>query len=187
MKSKPIKSYITIGLLVFLLFAPVSGVWILSKFKHYLSAVYLGQLKESFFLNPITPMVSLPIKTLQGDTLDTTQLRGKWILLYFNSHDCTKKRLCFIHMTNMSSIANALKSDRHRLIQLWLTTIPIPKEIPQQADITFSQLDKNSNLESNQYYLVDPFGNMIMRYKNTTPPEKIIKDLQHLMRRSQIG
>gem|GEM_PF-6738533 len=89
----------------------------------------------------------------------------------------------------MSQIESGLKKDQQRLIRLWVTTATTPKGFTHDSDknLLMSQVDEHTDLTPNQFYLVDPFGNLILSYKNNTPASHILIDLQQLMRLSQIG
>jgi cytochrome oxidase Cu insertion factor (SCO1/SenC/PrrC family) len=186
MRRKRIKSFVYLNLLLFLLFAPLLVVSFLAKNKNRLSEFHFSNTTESFFLNPIIPMVSLPVKTAAGMPMDTKKLRGKWILFYFNAERCDKNH-CIPYLANMSTIAHALKQDHQRLIRMWITNASTTDALTKNTGVTLSHIENNTRLEPNQFYLVDPFGNLILSYKNTTSPEQILTDLQRLMRISQIG
>jgi len=188
MSKKSIRSFTLFSLLVFLFFAPPLSVWVLGTQKNRLAELHFDAGTPSFFLNPIIPMVSLPIKTAQGTPLDTTKFRGKWILLYFNTKPCQQHN-CSPYLVNMFQIHNALKKDHLRLIRMWVTTSTLPSELINNKNelVTTSQINDHADLTPNQFYLVDPLGNLILSYKNNTPPEHILIDLQQLMHASQIG
>lgn len=48
-------------------------------------------------------------------------------------------------------------------------------------------LDTLGENASGKVFLVDPLGNVMMRYNNEAPAKGMIKDLQHLIRASRIG
>ena len=43
----------------------------------------------------------------------------------------------------------------------------------------------NPELKSNSIYLIDPYGNLMMQYKNGAEPTGIIKDIERLIRNAR--
>ena len=43
----------------------------------------------------------------------------------------------------------------------------------------------NPELKSNSIYLIDPYGNLMMQYKDGTEPTGIIKDIERLIRNAR--
>ena len=54
--------------------------------------------------------------------------------------------------------------------------------------VTFDAAACDAYCERKLYiYLVDPLGNLMMRYPRDPDPAKLVKDLQRLLRYSRIG
>lgn len=189
MRRKHTKSFVILNMLIFLCIAPTLGTWLIITNKSKLTDMDLVAINnQGFFINPIIPIASLPIATTSGPLFNTAELHGKWILLYFNTETCSKDN-CTPHLTDMSQIHQSLGKDQHRLIRMWLThsTIPQPPCDNHDKQLTMAQIEKVNTLQPNHFYIVDPFGNLILSYADNTSPQTILNDLQHLMRVSPIG
>ena len=188
MRRKHTKSFVILNMLIFLFIAPVLGTWLIITNKSKLTDMDLVATNQGFFINPIIPIASLPIATANGPLFNTAELHGKWILLYFNTEACSENS-CTLHLTDMSQIQQSLGKDQHRLIRMWLThsAIPQPPCDSHDKQLTMAQIKQADTLQPNHFYIVDPFGNLILSYADNTSPQSILNDLQQLMRISPIG
>jgi len=68
------------------------------------------------------------------------------------------------------------------------------KEYPGQKYIDASMINfdsivnafkTNPELKADSIYLIDPYGNLMMQYKNGTKPTGIIKDIERLIRNAR--
>ncbi|HYN13384.1 MAG TPA: cytochrome C oxidase subunit I [Burkholderiales bacterium] len=124
-------------------------------------------------------------RTLSGPPFDA--LRGKWVLVSFDAAACDaycEKKLYF-----MRQVRRAQGKDIARVERLWLiagTGAPRPEllaaiegtRIVPSADAAFSP---------DHIYLVDPLGNLMLRFPRDPDPSKMLKDLQRLLKYSRIG
>jgi hypothetical protein len=131
-------------------------------------------------------------RPLAGAPLDA--LRGKWVLVSFGAAACDaycEKKLYF-----MRQVRAAQHKDAGRVERLWVLTdagkpraellaaiegtrIASLKGVPAMQDFPGEAVD--------HIYVVDPLGNLMMRFPRDPDPTKMLKDLQRLLRLSQIG
>ena len=131
-------------------------------------------------------------RPLSGPPLDA--LRGKWVLVSFDAAACDaycEKKLYF-----MRQIRTAQHKDMGRVERLWVLTdagkprpellaaiegtrIASARDMPAAKDFPGNAAD--------HVYIVDPLGNLMMRFPRDPDPSKMLKDLKRLLRLSQIG
>jgi hypothetical protein len=118
------------------------------------------------------------------------ELRGKWVLVTFDAAACDaycEKKLYF-----MRQVRRAQGKEMDRVERLWvLTDAGKPRaEVVTAIEGTriagFSPQGFPGN-PADHIYLVDPLGNLMMRFPRDPDPSKMIKDLQRLLKYSRIG
>ena len=129
-------------------------------------------------------------RPLSGPPLDA--LRGKWVLVSFDAAACDaycEKKLYF-----MRQVRTAQHKNMGRVERLWVLT----DAGPPRAELLFAiegtrmarMMDSLRGFPGNpvdHIYVIDPLGNLMMRFPRDPDPSKILKDLQRLLRLSQIG
>jgi hypothetical protein len=131
-------------------------------------------------------------RPLSGPPLDA--LRGKWVLVSFDAAACDaycEKKLYF-----MRQVRTAQHKNMGRVERLWLLTDAGKPRAELLAAIEGTRLaalkdspaakDFPGDL-TDHIYVVDPNGNLMMRFPREPDPSLILKDLQRLLRLSQIG
>lgn len=129
---------------------------------------------------------------LNGPPLDA--MRGKWVLVTFDRAACDQyceRKLYFMRQTR-----KAQGKDMDRVERLWIITdgaSPGPEllaaiegtRVVRQPGLAFER-DFPGTLQDH-IYLVDPLGNLMLRFPRDPDPSKILKDLQRLLKYSRIG
>jgi hypothetical protein len=117
-------------------------------------------------------------------------LRGKWVLVMFDAAACDfycERKLYF-----MRQVRRAQGKDMDRVERLWvLSDRGKPRAVLLVAHegvrtLTFPAKEFPGN-PADHIYLVDPLGNLMMRYPRDPDPTKMIKDLQRLLKYSRAG
>lgn len=180
---------------------PFILAWLAFSYGFFLShhTVNNGKLLES------PPNIQLlKLSSSQGQTLSKQQLLGKWWMLnvcpQFND-DC-KKNLYYMRQIRQATGKNrervlrgiiVFAQDRNPFIfknQIHLQypgTIELITSKNLFEQVLINQPFKKLALSQCSLYLVDPHGNIIMFYSKNIAPKKILKDLERLLRVSQIG
>lgn len=130
----------------------------------------------------------IPPRTVSAAALQ--QLRGKWVLVSFDAAACDaycEKKLYF-----MRQVRRAQGKEMERVERLWVLTDAARPRTEVLAAIEGIRLGSFSpegfpGTPSDHIYLVDPLGNLMMRFPRDPDPSKMIKDLQRLLRLSRIG
>jgi cytochrome oxidase Cu insertion factor (SCO1/SenC/PrrC family) len=123
-----------------------------------------------------------------------TELRGKWVLVTFDTAACDA--YCERKLYFMRQIRRAQGKEQNRIERLWVLTdqgTPRPEVLVAiegsrvaSASAWGGAFPHQGKL-ADHIYLVDPLGNLMMRYPKDPDPSKMLKDLQRLMRFSRIG
>jgi len=120
-------------------------------------------------------------------------LRGKWVLVQFDGGACSaacERKLYFIRQ-----VRRAQGREMERVARLWFVTdaVPLRPEVlaaiegtvvaPAQGRSAFPA----ETSPEDHIYLVDPLGNLMMRFPRDPDPARVIKDIQRLLRSSSFG
>jgi hypothetical protein len=122
-------------------------------------------------------------------------LKGKWVLVQFDGGDCDA--WCERKHYFMRQVRRAQGKDMQRVERLWLVTDaaqPRP-ELLVAIEGTVVAMQNGALAASfpaersvrDHIYLVDPLGNLMMRFPRDPDPSRVIKDLQRLMKVSSFG
>jgi len=142
---------------------------------------------------------AVPDVTLARDNerpLKISSLRGKWILLQFDAPACDA--YCEKKLYSMRQIRRALGRDMERVERLWiLTGKGAPKAgllaafdgtmVARSTNGVFETAFSAAGTPVDHIYLVDPLGNVMMRFPRDPDASRMLKDLKHLLKYSRIG
>lgn len=144
------------------------------------------------------PMPALGGAALDGKPLELDAYKGKWIMLYVGGAECGD--VCEKRLYDMRQLRLAQGKEMERIERVWLITDSQPVEtlVMRQNDgvrmlrVNPQALNAWLPAEANfvaadHMYLIDPLGNLMMRYPKDADPNKIKKDLSKLLRASSIG
>lgn len=120
------------------------------------------------------------------------ELRGRWVLVTFDTAACDaycEKKLYF-----MRQLRKAQGKDETRIERLWLVTDALAPRPELAAAIEGTRIAPAANLTQafpgnalEHIYLVDPVGNLMLRFPRDPDPSRMLKDLQRLLKYSRIG
>ena len=121
---------------------------------------------------------------------------GKWRYVIFDAGECDEQ--CQRKLLYTRQIRLAQGREQGRIERIWLIddgSIPNATHASLYADAHIVKLPSPSVASAfepqgsaRQYiYLIDPLGNLMMRYSADPDPARMIKDLQRLLKYSRIG
>jgi cytochrome oxidase Cu insertion factor (SCO1/SenC/PrrC family) len=140
------------------------------------------------------PDVSLP--SLDGNLFNTKSLRGNWVLLQVDAGACDSA--CAQKLYVMRQLRSAQGKQMERIERVFLIddhTVP-PETLRREYAGTYFLRAHGSPLLAalpvatqlrDHIYLIDPLGNLILRYPANADPRRMSKDLVRLLQVSQIG
>jgi hypothetical protein len=120
-------------------------------------------------------------------------LRGKWVLVTADPAGCSAA--CERKLYIVRQVRKAQGKDAERIERMWLVTDGGKPRAELLAALEGAQLATPSALllqalpgaAMEHIYLVDPLGNLMMRFPAEPDPTKMIKDLQRLLKYSSFG
>jgi hypothetical protein len=123
-------------------------------------------------------------------------LKGKWIMLSFDNGTCDQA--CQAKLFNMRQSRTAQGREMGRVERLWIRL----DEIQPSAQIAplyegmhvvgkpnpqFMASFPPADEVQKHVYLVDPLGNLMLRFPADADPKRMIKDLHRLLKVSRVG
>jgi len=146
---------------------------------------------------PVVDIETLKLKDPLGEGITREDLTPKWRMYYFAGANCDSE--CKSSLYNMRQVNLALgkNADRveHAIVHLFTPQNEFMKYIeaehPKVIRVYSSsentlELMKDSNSTS-FIYLVDPQGNIMMKFPDTVNAKLILKDINKLLKISRIG
>lgn len=144
------------------------------------------------------PVPQLNAVNAEGKNQELSSLKGKWLMLQIDRGSCATA--CQKKLYDMRQLRTAQGKEKERIQRVWLITDDTPVEEKLKQGIAGTELLKVSPsvLEKwlpveqgasiyDHIYLIDPLGNLMMRYPKDADANKIKKDLSKLLKASAIG
>ncbi len=155
-------------------------------------------------ITPARPLAAFSIRGLDGALITQEFLRGRWTLVYIGAAECDKR--CRTNLYNIRQVRLALNEKFDRVQRLWVLSDgrgseQLPALIadhpglkvakPDAAELArllaqFGNTDVSAPV-TGRIYLVDPLGNLMMRYPVEAKPKGMLKDLERLLKTSWVG
>ena len=183
------------------LFAVFFGPLFFAMWLFYVPNSWLNASTQNHgtLIQPAKPLDAFSISNASGDTWDKSQLMGKWTLLYVGDEECDL--YCEASLFKMRQVRLTLGRDSQRVERKYIgidkqknknTIEGILNNYPSMQVRWFEQEKiqqslTNFNLEKNHIYLIDPLGNLMMRYTIDATSKGMKKDLKRLLKVSKIG
>ncbi|HPT49322.1 MAG TPA: hypothetical protein PLS67_02670 [Accumulibacter sp.] len=156
-----------------------------------------GQLIE-----PPRPLPETGLRHRDGRPLPTEELRHKWTLVLVNGGSC--ESVCQDDLQKIRQVQVALNKEMMRLRRLLLATgtgaldaDPALADIQRQfPDLLIAAPAENAagaamrgrfDGGAYRFYVVDPLGNVMLRYPDKPDMRGMLKDLERLLKYSWVG
>jgi cytochrome oxidase Cu insertion factor (SCO1/SenC/PrrC family) len=135
----------------------------------------------------------LPPQLSRGAALEL--LRGKWVLVSFDAAACDA--YCERKLYLIRQIRRAQGKEQGRVEKLWLVTdggVPSTALRAALEDTRVANADAASlpafpagASVRDHIYLVDPIGNVMLRFPRDPDPSRMLKDVSRLLKYSRFG
>jgi hypothetical protein len=152
-------------------------------------------------VDPQRPMPALRLTTLDGKPFDAATLRGRWLMVMVAGGDCAAA--CTNRLYHLRQVRLTAGKDRDRVERVWLIpdAAPVPTMAIREYDGTAMLRADPAELArwlppeagepvdayGDHIYIVDPLGNLMMRFPRDADPNMTKRDLSKLLRASRIG
>jgi hypothetical protein len=144
------------------------------------------------------PIPQLGTVGLDGKPLALDAYKGKWIMLEVSPGDC--QQVCKDQLVAMRQMRLMQGKDMERIERVWLITDDTPLDtmlmrvidgtrfLRVKPEAVKAWLPVAPGGDVNQHlYLIDPLGNLMMRFPAKPDPQKVKKDFNKLLKASAIG
>lgn len=143
-----------------------------------------------------TPLKDPQLATIEGRPFQFSQLRGRWIMLTVDGGACDAS--CRDKLYKLRQVRLTQGKDMDRIERTWIVNDgirPAGDLVAAHAG-TFVIDGRGADLlrdlpaagdAQNYIYVVDPLGNLMLRYPKDADPSRMKKDFTRLLKVSRVG
>lgn len=135
------------------------------------------------------------VNQLNNKVFRAEDVHGKWVMVTIDSGDCDEA--CQLKLYLMRQIRLIQHTEQHRVERLWLIedNVTVAADLIEEYEGTlFINAEESELLDQigtvverrKHIYLIDPMGNLMMRFPEEVDPRKMSNDIKHLLDVSQI-
>ncbi|WP_297324693.1 hypothetical protein [Nitrosomonas sp.] len=146
-------------------------------------------------LIPVIKVAGKGTNQIDNTILRMKDFHGKWVLVTIDSGHCDEacqKKLYFMRQVRLVQ-----GKEKHRIERLWLINDDVAPdtELTRQHEGTFFVSAKDSEIlssietkevQTKHIYLIDPIGNLMMRFPENVDGTKMGHDIKRLLHVSQL-
>lgn len=194
----PLRSRKQVYVLIGVFFAPL----ILAFLLYYgLGVRPSGSTNKGDLIHPAVPLPEVTLPGAGDQDLPANFLRGKWSMVFIGDGACDNR--CREALTLMRQTRLALNDDMTRVQRVFLVTGNCCDSNyldQEQRGLLLGRIDTAEGktlletfpdgaraAEPGRIYLVDPLGNLMMKYEPDAPQKALLDDLKKLLKLSHIG
>jgi cytochrome oxidase Cu insertion factor (SCO1/SenC/PrrC family) len=171
---------------------------VIASYLAYYVMPPLGRTNFGDLIEPQRPIPDLRLSAPDGAAFKFESLRGRWVLLQFDSGQCDPA--CVDKLYALRQQRTMTGKDRERIERVWLIgDAAAPPDVlasdyagtialrvdPAELGAVFP-VEAGRRLQD-YLYVIDPLGNLMMRFPATGEPARIRKDLGRLLKASRVG
>ena len=169
--------------------APIVASVLVYRFGHVEPTANHGEL-----LLPPAQVSDAAFARPDGSAFSFRSLRGRWVLVAADSGAC--ENACISKLVAIRQVRLALGRNAERIVRVFVVDDgrkPDPGALAPFEGMEVAIAPKGLAFapgavgDRRRVYLVDPNGNVMMRWRAMDDPGGMIKDLERLLRASQIG
>ncbi|MCS6944344.1 MAG: SCO family protein [Sutterellaceae bacterium] len=173
---------------------------VLASYYFYYLAPPSGRTNYGDLVQPQRPLPALTLRNLDGTAVDSSTLRGSWVMVMADAGRCDES--CQKKLWKMRQIRLATGKDRERVQRVFLILDREPPSTwllreyegtrflfaePAQIASFLALPAAGSTHLQDHVWLIDPLGNLMLRWPPAADPSRMKKDLEKLLRVSRIG
>jgi cytochrome oxidase Cu insertion factor (SCO1/SenC/PrrC family) len=181
--------------LVLLCLAPVIAAYL----AYYVIRPQGGTAAYGALIEPQRPIPSgFMVQDETGRRMPLSALQGKWLFVMTDRSACDDA--CARKLYEMRQVRALQNTERGRVVMVWLRSDaePVPARVAAAYPDTRALIAEPAAIAAwlpadagttaaDHIYLVDPHGNLMMRFPRHPDPERIEHDLARLLKWSGIG
>jgi len=135
----------------------------------------MGDTSRGELIQPAVPLTQFSLQATD-ESFDLDAVRGLWTMLYVPVGPCLDA--CKQNLYHMRQVRLALN---HRMNRVQRAVV---MESPEQISV---KAQEGMDVLEDAIYLIDPFGNLMLRFAPDLKPNAMLKDIKHLLKVSRIG
>jgi cytochrome oxidase Cu insertion factor (SCO1/SenC/PrrC family) len=182
------RSLISLWLIAAVTLTPVAASYLFYYLRPPQRSAAYGELL------PAAPLPEARLALADGSPFELSRLRGKWVLVTVDAAPCDaycEKKLVYLRQLRLTQGRNM-----NRVERVWLIVSGTPR--PETAARFRGTWFVRASAEllrhfpapaapADHIYVIDPLGNLMMRYPREPDPSGMVRDLTRLLRLSRIG
>ena len=144
----------------------------------------------------VAPLTQTEGTRVDGSRFSLDALKGKWVMVYIGASSCNdvcQKQLYYMRQSRL-----VLGKDQDRVARVWVLSGQGQPDaallrahsglvVWRPAHASFLNQFPAERTGATHIYLVDPLGNLMMRFPENIDPKRLIKDMKLLLKASQVG
>jgi hypothetical protein len=159
-----------------------------------------GRTNYGHLIEPQRPAPALALRTLDGARFELGSLRGNWVMVTVDRAECLDA--CRTKLWNMRQVRTATGKERERIERVLLLIDDAPTTTLLLREFDGTHFVRASTQELMPFlplpaggaarledciWLLDPLGNLMLRWPVAADPGRMKKDMDRLLRASRIG
>jgi cytochrome oxidase Cu insertion factor (SCO1/SenC/PrrC family) len=144
----------------------------------------------------VAPLQHTGGNLLDGKSFNLDALHGKWVMVHVGAAKCDEACARQLYLIRQVRITQG--KDQSRIERLWVVSDSDTPDaallqahpgllVWRPADAAFVAQFPAVKNRDDHVYLVDPLGNLMLRFPAQLDPKRMMKDLKLLLKASQIG
>lgn len=173
---------------------------VIASYSAYYLLAPAGRTNYGELIQPQRPTPALTLRLLDGRQFDVKSLRGQWVMVHVDGGDCGET--CQRKLWEMRQVRLTTGKDSDRIDRLWLITDVAPLQTivmreyegtlflradPAQLQAFLALPPEPDARLADHIWLIDPLGNLMLRWPKSADPNRMKRDLGRLLKASQVG
>jgi hypothetical protein len=176
----------------------ISVAPVLASYLMYYVVKPEGRTNYGELLDPQRPVEGLTVQPAAGGQADLAVHRGKWVMLSIDGEGCRQACADKLYVIRQVRLTAGKERDRVERVLLLTDDTPLDPALQREHEglvvhrLATSALERWFPVEQggrpeDHVYLIDPLGNVMMRFPKSADPNRMKKDLAKLLRASRVG
>ena len=184
------KSRMTLVGLILIFFLPIFASWYLVFFSDYKNEI--NSIENGDLIEPVISLGAIEARPLENN--QPFIVAERWTLVFFVNDECDT--VCQKKLYQVRQIRLALGKNVDKIDRLLIAKNPIDwgefaerysgQKVLDSTMNDFTRIyDSFSTIQGfneNSFYLIDPYGFIMMRYSDSVEPKGVIKDIERLIK-----
>jgi cytochrome oxidase Cu insertion factor (SCO1/SenC/PrrC family) len=160
---------------------PLFGAyWLYESFR---AAKPWGTTNRGELLDPIVSVADLKMSAVDGKT---SMISGRWWLVVVESDGCPSDCQTAVHQLHQLHILLGRDATRVRRALVAVGAAPLDESVPRNYP-ELVLFNAPADALRPGVYIVDPLGNVVLRYEYANADKAVLEDIRQLLKVSHIG